>query len=172
MDNISVEMLKAGGETTVTVLKSIIDRIWENGDWPQVTRLGNLRIYHIVTIPKVSGTAECGKYRTISFISQKKIRLLVEVCLRVVRPTAYEQHSQECKLGSHKYGHRCDRSLNDCGMLYQLSISKPAVAAAVIDTVPVTDAVTLAGLPVTEFYNIFIDSYWQRLNYLIEATIR
>ena len=48
MDNISVEMLKAGGETTVTVLKSIIDRIWENGEWPQVTRLGNLRIYHIV----------------------------------------------------------------------------------------------------------------------------
>ena len=28
-------MLKAGGETTVTVLKSIIGRIWENGDWPQ-----------------------------------------------------------------------------------------------------------------------------------------
>jgi len=57
-------------------------------------------------------------------------------------------------------------------MLYQLSISKPAVAAAVIDTVPVTDAVTLAGVQVTEFYNIFIHSYWQRLNYLIEATIR
>ena len=35
MDNISSEMLKAGGETTVTVLKSIIDKIWENGDWPQ-----------------------------------------------------------------------------------------------------------------------------------------
>jgi len=40
------EMLKVGGETTVTVLKPIIDRIWENGQWRVATRLGNLRIDH------------------------------------------------------------------------------------------------------------------------------
>jgi len=63
-------MLKA-----VTVLRSIIDRIWENGDWPQDWITSEL-----ITIPKVSGTAICGKHRTVSLISHA-----AKVTLEIIR---------------------------------------------------------------------------------------
>jgi len=62
------EMLKAGGETTVTVLKPIIDRIWENGELPQDWVTSEL-----ITIPNVSGTAECGKHQPYLTCSKRSL---------------------------------------------------------------------------------------------------
>ena len=80
LDNIPAELLKAGGETTVMSLKAIIDQIWETGEWPDEWVMSEL-----ITLPKVTGTFECDKHRTISRISHAaKIALESSVCVLII----------------------------------------------------------------------------------------
>ena len=78
LDNIPAELLKAGGETTVMSLKAIIDQIWETGEWPDDWVMSEL-----ITLPKVTGTFECDKHRTISLISHAAKIALEVIRLRV-----------------------------------------------------------------------------------------
>lgn len=75
-DNIAAEALKAGGQMTVKALKSVIDNIWRMGEWhvEWVTS-------EIVTLPKVAGTQECSKYRTVSLNSHAS-KVLLEIIHR------------------------------------------------------------------------------------------
>jgi hypothetical protein len=70
-DEIPAEALKAGGETTVQILKTIIDHIWTTGEWPEEWVTSEL-----IVLPKVAGTQDCSKHRTISLISHASKVLL------------------------------------------------------------------------------------------------
>ena len=66
-------MIKAGGETSISVLKSVIDQIWTTGDWPEDWVTSEL-----VPLPKVTGTMDCAKHRTISLIAHAS-KVLLEI---------------------------------------------------------------------------------------------
>ena len=73
MDEIPAEALQAGGSTTVKAMKRIIDIIWQRGTWPEDWIMSEL-----VLLPKVPGTQDCTKYRTISLISHAS-KILLEI---------------------------------------------------------------------------------------------
>ena len=73
LDGIPAEALKAGGETVVSLLKSIIDHVWKTGEWPDEWTVSEL-----VVMPKVAGTQECTKHRTLSLISHAS-KVLLEI---------------------------------------------------------------------------------------------
>ena len=91
-DGIPSEALKAGGEVVVQSLKQVIDRIWRTGEWPE-----DWTISELITLPKVAGTNECEKYRTISLISHAS-----KVLLKIIRQRiGYYVTSEisECQFG-------------------------------------------------------------------------
>ena len=57
---------------------AIIDQIWETGEWPDDWVMSEL-----ITLPKVTGTFECDKQRTISLISHAAKIALEVIRLRV-----------------------------------------------------------------------------------------
>ena len=73
LDEVSAEMIKAGGETSISVLKSVIDQIWTTGDWPE-----DWVISELVPLPKVAGTMDCAKHRTISLLAHAS-KVLLEI---------------------------------------------------------------------------------------------
>ena len=73
LDGIPGEMIKAGGETVVQAMKTIIDQIWKTGEWPT-----DWTQSEIITLPKVPGTQDCAKHRTISLLSHAS-KVLLEV---------------------------------------------------------------------------------------------
>ena len=72
-DGINSEMIKAGGETVVQAMKTIIDNIWKTGDWPT-----DWTQSEIITLPKVPGTQNCSKHRTISLLCHAS-KVLLEI---------------------------------------------------------------------------------------------
>ena len=64
LGGIPAEMLKAVGETTVIVLNSIVDHIWETGEWTE-----NWVQSELIALLKITGTQNCEKRRTINLIS-------------------------------------------------------------------------------------------------------
>ena len=72
-DGIYGEMIKAGGETVVQAMKDIIDNIWKTGEWPS-----DWTQSEIITLPKVPGTQECSKHRTISLLCHAS-KVLLEI---------------------------------------------------------------------------------------------
>ncbi len=73
LDGIYGEMIKAGGETVAQAMKTIIDHIWKTGEWPS-----DWVRSEIITLPKVPGTQDCTKYRTISLLCHAS-KVLLEV---------------------------------------------------------------------------------------------
>ena len=73
LDGTSGEMIKAGGETVVQAMKTIISNIWKTGVWPS-----DWTQSEIITLPKVPRTQECSKHRTISFLCHA-LKVLLEV---------------------------------------------------------------------------------------------
>ena len=74
-DGIYGEMIRAGGETVVQAMKTIIDNIWKTGEWPS-----DWTQSEIITLPKVPGTQDCYKHRTISLL-----RPASKVLLEIIR---------------------------------------------------------------------------------------
>ena len=72
-DQVPAEAIKAGGETSIEILKNIIDKIWHTGDWPEEWVTSEL-----IVLPKVAGTLECSKHRTISLLSHAS-KVLLEI---------------------------------------------------------------------------------------------
>jgi len=73
VDEVPAEALKAGGVTVIKTLKNIIDEIWRTGKWPEQWVVSEL-----VPLPKVPGTQDCTKYRTVSLISHAS-KVLLEI---------------------------------------------------------------------------------------------
>lgn len=73
-DGVAVEMLEALGEFGVDVLTSLANKIYDREEIvDQMTKST------FITIPKVPGTSECSKFRTISIMNQ-----ICKIVLRVV----------------------------------------------------------------------------------------
>ena len=89
MDGISAEVLKAGGETVVNIVKEIIDKIWKTGEWP-----ADWTVSEIVTMPKIAGTQDCTKYRTLSLISQGS-KILLDIIRQRVSYYVSDQIGEE-----------------------------------------------------------------------------
>ncbi|XP_063602476.1 uncharacterized protein LOC134778556 [Penaeus indicus] len=54
-------------------MKSISDEIWRTGEWPELWMM-----FELVPLPKVPGTQDCTKYRTVSLISHAS-KILLEI---------------------------------------------------------------------------------------------
>ena len=72
-DGVCVEMLEAMGEFAIDKLTVIANQIYANGIITE-----HMRKSVFITIPKIDGTLECKKHRTISIISQ-----ITKIILRV-----------------------------------------------------------------------------------------
>ena len=64
-DEILAEAMKAAGETPVKVMKTIMDKIWYTGVWPEDWTLSEL-----TALPKSPGTQDCTKFSTLSLMSR------------------------------------------------------------------------------------------------------
>ena len=73
LDKLPAEAIQAGGETSVEIMKNIIDNVWNTGEWPD-----DWVVSEMITIPKVEGTQECSKHRTLSLISHAS-KILLEI---------------------------------------------------------------------------------------------
>uniref|UniRef100_H3B9I2 Reverse transcriptase domain-containing protein n=1 Tax=Latimeria chalumnae TaxID=7897 RepID=H3B9I2_LATCH len=92
LDHIPAKALKAGGETLLNIMKAIIDNIWETGEWPDEWVRSE-----IVTIPKVAGTQECEKHRTLSLISHA-LKILLEILRQRI------SHFTSTEIGEEQFG--------------------------------------------------------------------
>ncbi|XP_063605453.1 uncharacterized protein LOC134780592 [Penaeus indicus] len=64
MDNVSTELIQAGGETMIDALTNICNKIWQTGEW-----LTCLIRSLVITLPKKSNLQKCQNYWTIRLIS-------------------------------------------------------------------------------------------------------
>ena len=89
VDNIRAELVQAGGETMIDVLKEICNRIWRTGEWltPWTQSL-------IITLPKNGNLQLCQNCCTISLISHSS-RVMLSVILNRLKPQAEEINAEE-----------------------------------------------------------------------------
>ena len=74
VDNISAELVQAGGEAMIDILTTICTKIWKTGEWP-TTWTQSL----VNTLPKKGNLQLCQNYRIISIISHpSKIMLKIQ----------------------------------------------------------------------------------------------
>eukprot|EP00112_Aurelia_sp_Birch-Aquarium-sp1_P006387 Seg1706.5 transcript_id=Seg1706.5/GoldUCD/mRNA.D3Y31 product="Transposon TX1 putative 149 kDa protein" pseudo=true protein_id=Seg1706.5/GoldUCD/D3Y31 len=86
LDGITAEVLKAGGETMIQIMKSIIDEIWVTGEWPK-----DWTVSEMIRLPKVSGTRDCAKHRTISLISHAS-KIFLEIFKNASQLLCWSSH--------------------------------------------------------------------------------
>ena len=89
VDNISAELVQAGGETMIDVLTEICNRIWRTGEWPTPWTQSL-----IITLPKKGNLQLCQNYRTISLISHSS-KVMLKVILNRLKPQAEEIIAEE-----------------------------------------------------------------------------
>jgi hypothetical protein len=82
MDNIPAELVQAGGETTISALTIICNKIWQTGEWPTPWTQSL-----IITLPKKGNLQQCQNYRTISLISHPS-KVMLKILLNRLKPQA------------------------------------------------------------------------------------
>ena len=68
-------MLKTGGSTVVKLMKNIIDEVWKTGLWKE-----DWTVSELLPLPKIPGTQDCTKYKTIRLISHAS-KILLEILM-------------------------------------------------------------------------------------------
>ena len=100
VDNISSELVQAGGEAMFDMLLAICNKIWQTGEWPTLWTQSL-----IITLPKKGNLQLCQNYRTISLISHpSKVMLRI---LNRLKPQAEENVKEE------QAGSRAERSTTE-----------------------------------------------------------
>ena len=89
VDNIPGELIQAGGESMITVLTAICNKIWRTGEWPKPWTQSL-----IITLPKKGNLKDCKNYRTISLISHAS-KVMLKVLLNRLTPQAEKIISEE-----------------------------------------------------------------------------
>ena len=82
--NIPAELVQAGGETMIDVLREICNRIWTTGEWPTPWTQSL-----IITLPKKCNLQLCQNCRTICLISHSSKVMLIVIWIRL-KPQAEE----------------------------------------------------------------------------------
>nr|XP_049612464.1 uncharacterized protein LOC125989972 [Syngnathus scovelli] len=80
VDNITAELIKAGGDPIIDALLLICNKIWTTGEWP-TSWTQSL----IITLLKKGNVQLCQNYRTISLISHPS-KVMLKVILRRLMP--------------------------------------------------------------------------------------
>ena len=88
-DDIAIEMIQALGVFAIKELTGLFSKMYENGNI-----IKSLCESIFITIPKVEGTLECSKHRTISIMSQIT-KIMLRVILRRIRAKLRPQISQQ-----------------------------------------------------------------------------
>ena len=88
-DGIAVEMLQALGDFAIDELTSLFNKIYETGDI-----VNSMCESIFIALPKVEGTLECNKHRTISIMSQIT-KIILRVILARIRSKIRPQISDE-----------------------------------------------------------------------------
>ena len=88
-DGISVEILQALGDFAIDHLTSLFQKIYETGNIVE-----SMCDSVFIALPKVEGTLECSKHRTLSIMSQVT-KILLRVLLKRVRAKISPQISDE-----------------------------------------------------------------------------
>ena len=89
LDRVTAEMLKAGGVVIQKWLKHLCDKVWSTGAWPS-----EWQITEMITLPKVCGTRDCTKHRTISLISHAS-KVLLSILQRRLAHFIHPEISEE-----------------------------------------------------------------------------
>ena len=114
LDEIPAEALKAGGMTVVKAMKKIIDEIWTTGHWP-----AQWVISELVPLPKVPGTQDCTKYRTVSLISHAS-KILLEIMRKRL------QHYLTPEIAEEQFGFTPGKGTTDAILIARNIIQKVA----------------------------------------------
>ncbi|KAK2178204.1 hypothetical protein NP493_554g00025 [Ridgeia piscesae] len=72
-DNVTAELVQAGGETQISALLTICNKIWQRGEWPTPWTQS-----HIIILPKKGNLQLCQNYRTINLIIKPPERSYAE----------------------------------------------------------------------------------------------
>ena len=89
VDNISLELVQAGGEAMRDMLIIVCNKIWQTGEWPK-PRTQSL----IITLPKKGNTQLCQTYRTISLISHPS-KVMLRILLNRLKAQTEEIIKEE-----------------------------------------------------------------------------
>ena len=88
-DGVTIEMLRAAGDMAVKSITEIANKVYHSG---QITEQMCTSVF--IAIPKVSGTLDCDKHRTISIMSQIT-KIVLKVILRRIRERIKREVSEE-----------------------------------------------------------------------------
>ena len=89
IDNISAELIQAGGEAVTNIVTPICIKIWQTGDWP-TPRTQSM----VITLPKKGNLQLCKNYRTISLINHPS-KVMLKVILNRLKPQAEDIMAEE-----------------------------------------------------------------------------
>ena len=70
-DDVAAELLRFGGEMTVTKLHEICTEVWKTGEWPEEWTQSTF-----IPLPKKGDPLQCENYRTIALVSHASKILL------------------------------------------------------------------------------------------------
>ena len=101
MDNISAELVQAGGAAMIDILTTICNKIWKTGEWP-TTWTQCL----VITLPKKGNLQLCQNYRTISLISHSS-KVMLKIIQNRLQPQVEEIIAEE------QAGFRAERSTTE-----------------------------------------------------------
>ena len=88
-DNVPAELVQAGGETMISALLTVCNKIWQTGEWPRPWTQSL-----IITLPKKGNLQLCQKYRTISLISHPS-QVMLKILLNRLKPQAEKIIAEE-----------------------------------------------------------------------------
>lgn len=89
-DNIPIELLKYGGNSTLDTMHKICVDVWETGEWPSDWGLSTF-----IPIPKKGDRSQCSNYRTISLVSHSSKVLLKVILNRIQQKTEQELSDEQ-----------------------------------------------------------------------------
>ena len=88
-DDVSVELLKLGGDTSLDVLHAIIQKVWVTGDWPD-----DWKRSIFVPLHTKGDSRECSNDRTISLVSHAS-KVQLQIILKRIRAKVDTELSDE-----------------------------------------------------------------------------
>ena len=94
VDEIPIELIRAGGDEIANKLYELVKLIWDTGKWP-----ADYTMSAMIPLPKKSNATDCCQYRTISLISHAS-KILLKIIKKRIDPKIHEV------LGENQYGFR------------------------------------------------------------------
>ena len=101
VDNISAELIKAGGDAMIKTLHHICNKICKRNSWPKEWTQSL-----VITLPKKGNLQHCNNYRTISLISHPS-KVLLRIILNRLKTQA------ESIIAEEQAGFRAKRSTTE-----------------------------------------------------------